>query len=439
MTEKRSFGMSPFGKKVLIIQAAALSHEAARGLDIGLDFQAGQSVFPAVTCTVQASFRTAALPAAHGMIANGRYDRTLRRVSLWEQSSALVAGHSLWREFRRAGGTVAQLFCQQSLGGESDILLSPAPIHKSHGGMIEDCYCRPEGLYRKLCSSIGRPFRLHQYWGPLASAKVGDWIAAATAEILADPTLAPGVCVTYLPSLDYDFQRYGPHHARSRRALETLQGQLRALLAAAQKSGYETVIFGDYAIVDCSGAAVLPNRILHEHGLMKARNVKGRLYADFHASRALALVDHEVAHIHVAAPPDIAPVREILLAADGVERVLDAAAQAELGMRHANGGELVAVARSGRWFAYPWWTDIRNAPDYAGHVDIHNKPGFDPCELFFSWCPPGVCRDTSRIRGTHGRVGEGREIAIASTIPALAGSGGIVDLARGVRRYLESA
>ncbi len=431
--------MSASRKKVLIVQAAALSHDAARGLDLGLDFQAGQSVFPAVTCTVQASFRTASMPTAHGMIANGRYDRTLRRVSLWEQSSALVAGPSLWREFRRAGGTVAQFFWQQSLGGDVDILLTPAPIHKSHGGMIEDCYCRPEGLYRQLCRGIGRPFRLHQYWGPLASPRAGDWIAAATAEILADPVLAPGMCLTYLPSLDYDFQRYGPHHVKSRRAIKMLQGQLRVLLAAAQRTGYETVIFGDYAIAGCSGAAVLPNRILHEHGLMKTRNVKGRLYADFHASRALALVDHEVAHIHIADGADTAWVREILLAADGVDRVLDAAAQAELGMRHENGGELVAVARPGRWFAYPWWTDRRNAPDYAGHVDIHNKPGFDPCELFFSLFPPGVSRNTRRIRGTHGRIGEGREIAIASTIPALAGAGGIVELARGVKRWLESA
>ena len=431
--------MSLSKKKVLIVQAAALSHDVARGLDLGLDFQAGQSVFPAVTCTVQASFRTAAMPSMHGMIANGRYDRMLRRASLWEQSSALVAGPRLWQDFRRAGGTVAQLFWQQSLGGDTDILLTPAPIHKSHGGMIEDCYCRPEGLYRQLCSRIGRPFRLHQYWGPLASAKVGDWIAAATAEILADPDLAPGLCLTYLPSLDYDFQRYGPHHPKSRRAIDALQGQLRVLLAAAQRTGYETVIFGDYAIVDCSGAAVLPNRILYEHGLMKARNVKGRLYADFHASRALALVDHEVAHIHIADGVDIPRVREILLAADGVDRVLDAAAQAELGMRHENGGELVAVARPGRWFAYPWWTDRRNAPDYASHVDIHNKPGFDPCELFFSLFPPGVSQDTRRIGGTHGRIGEGREIAIASTIPALADAGGIVELARGVKRWLESA
>src|SRR5439155_3231564 len=39
------------------------------------------------------------------------------------------------------------------------------------------------------------------------------------------------------------------------------------------------------------------------------------------------------------------------------------------------------------WFAYPFWLDDRQAPDYAPTVDIHRKPGFDPCELFFN---PGL-------------------------------------------------
>ena len=35
------------------------------------------------------------------------------------------------------------------------------------------------------------------------------------------------------------------------------------------------------------------------------------------------------------------------------------------------------------WFAYPYWLDDRLAPDFARTVDIHRKPGYDPCELFF--------------------------------------------------------
>ena len=54
-----------------------------------------------------------------------------------------------------------------------------------------------------------------------------------------------------------------------------------------------------------------------------------------------------------------------------------------------------AVAKKGSWCSYEWWTDKREAPDFASHVDIHNKPGYDPKELFFF--NKGV------VRGTHGR------------------------------------
>ncbi len=405
------------GNKLLVVQAAALSHEVARGLNLdGIRFRPAQGVFPAVTCTAQASFRTGSLPAAHGMIANGLYHRSLRKVLFWEQSSALVTGPRIWEDFRRAGGKVAMLFWQQSMGEDVDILLTPAPIHKHHGGLVQDCYGKPDGLYADLCRRLGGTFKLHQYWGPAASAKAGDWIAAATAEIMADPALAPGLCLTYLPTLDYDFQRFGPSHAKSLPAIKKLRQQLVTLLAAAKRNAYEVVIFGDYAVTECPGGAAFLNRALADAGLLKTRDVRGRLYADLHASRAFAMVDHEVAHIYVADPADIPAVRQLVTGAAGVAEVLDAEAQSRAGLRHANSGELVAVAREGCWFAYPWWRNSAQAPDYASHIDIHNKPGFDPCELFLSLFPPGVSQDTGRIGGTHGRIGAGRETALASTV-----------------------
>ncbi|MBQ0031997.1 MAG: hypothetical protein KBT68_04260, partial [bacterium] len=53
------------------------------------------------------------------------------------------------------------------------------------------------------------------------------------------------------------------------------------------------------------------------------------------------------------------------------------------------------LAKPGSWCGYEWWTDKREAPDFASHVDIHNKPGYDPKELFFF--NKGV------VKGTHGR------------------------------------
>jgi hypothetical protein len=76
-------------------------------------------------------------------------------------------------------------------------------------------------------------------------------------------------------------------------------------------------------------------------------------------------------------------VHDILAALPGVARVYDGEARALLGLDHERSGDLIALAQPDAWFAYPFWLDDREAPDYARTVDIHRKPGYDPCELFF--------------------------------------------------------
>ena len=53
-----------------------------------------------------------------------------------------------------------------------------------------------------------------------------------------------------------------------------------------------------------------------------------------------------------------------------------------MGLDHVNAGDLVAVADADSWFTYYYWTDDRAEPDFARTVDIHRKPGYDPCEMF---------------------------------------------------------
>lgn len=426
--------------KLLIVQVAGLGHDFARTAveaPGGLTFRPTQSVFPAVTCAVQAGFRTASLPDRHGMIANGRFWRDLRRVMFWEQSAALVAGQRIWSNFRRRGGTVGLLFWQQSLGEDADVILSPAPIHKHHGGMIQDCYAQPPGLYERLCRAVGRPFRLRHYWGPLASPKAGDWIAAATAALLRSDPAAPDLCLTYLPTLDYDLQRFGPDHARARAAGAALARQLAQLAEAARQSGRDLLVFGDCAIGAVSRAA-FPNRALASAGLLATRNVRGMLYPDFHASRAFAMVDHEIGHVYVRDAADVDRARTALDAAEDVAEVVDRTRCADLAMNHPNSGELILVAEEGAWLAYPWWESKRQAPDYASHVDIHNKPGYDPCELFFGWSPMSVSQDTAKLGGSHGRIGRGREVAWAATFLHDAQPDRLIDLAALIRDHLEA-
>ena len=427
--------------KLLVVQVAGLGYELAQqhGLSCGGHaFQPMQTVFPAVTCPVQASFRTALPPGAHGVVSNGVYCRKLRRTAFWEQSSALVEGPRIWEAFRQRGRKTALLFWQQSMGDSADIILSPAPIHKHHGGMIEDCYSKPAGLYERLCGHVGRPFRLAHYWGPFASAKSSQWIAEATVALLETPELAPDLCLTYLPVLDYDLQRYGPKHAAADRAVEALRAQLALLDAAAQRTGYELLVFGDYAITACPKGAVFPNRALLEAGFLSVRRVGGRQYVDLNESRAFAMCDHEAAHVYVRQASDMPAVRALLAACPGVAAVMAADEQAGMGVAHAQSGELVMLAEEGRWLAYPWWRQRAEAPEYAGHVDIHSKPGYDPCELFLGWPPGSVSLNTDRVRGTHGRAGAERKTCWAST--AISGNiATVVDLAARVRDWLEHA
>ena len=427
-------------KKLVVVQVAALGRELVEANGFtewqGLTFRPLEPVFPALTCTAQASFRTASLPSEHGMVGNGFFFRDLMRPLFWEQSTRLVTGPRIWSSFSSKGGRTAMLFWQQSMGESADAILSPAPIHRHHGGLIQSCYSKPRDLYGRVREAVGRDFNLMHYWGPMASVKSSEWIADATAAALGDAGSAPDLCLTYLPALDYDLQRHGPDSPKARAAVRVVFDELGRILDAAKASGHEVVIFGDYAIGRCDKGVVLPNLALRKAGLFAFREIGGAAYPDFYLSDAFAVVDHEIAHVHVNNPDARGRVAELLGGMDGVEKVLDEDEQRESGIAHERSGDLVAVASNGHWFAYPWWEDDSEAPGYARHVDIHNKPGYDPCELFFGWPPGTVSRNTTRIKGSHGRTGPGREACWAATCSLADEPDSIPGLAVTVRNWL---
>ncbi len=426
-------------KKLLVVQLAAFGANMAARMKQrpgGLTFRSLASAFPAVTCTAQASFRTGARPDQHGMIANGVYHDRLKKILFWEQAASLVDGPRIWDDFRARGGTVGIMFWQQSLGESADVIVSPRPIHKHSGGMIQDVYTKPQSLYDQLCDRVGRRFNLMHYWGPLASRKSSEWIVDAVYAVMNMADLAPDVLLTYLPHMDYDLQRYGTEHAKVDCAIRQLEGFLGRLYEAAQSNGYDLLIVGDYAIQNVEQGALFPNGALRNADLFFTQNVRGMAYPDFFASKAFAMVDHEVAHVYVPDRGILERARAVVSDIRGVDQVLDRKAQKEWGLDHPNSGDLVLVAEDGYWFAYPWWTDRAEAPDFASHVDIHNKPGFDPCELFFGWPPGSVSMDTSKVKGSHGRIGPGRDVAWAGTVDFPEEPDDIAGLGRAVGDWL---
>jgi predicted AlkP superfamily pyrophosphatase or phosphodiesterase len=425
----------PRPSKLLVVDIAALGWNLASKLP---EFAPAQTFFPAVTSVFQACFRTAALPAAHGLVSNGLFFKDLRKVLFWEQSAALVEGPRIWEEFRARGKKVGMMFWQQSMGEDVDLVVTPAPIHKHSGGMIQACYTQPASLEQRLNEAVGRPFNLMNYWGPLANHKSSDWVVDATCAVVGMPDLAPDLLLTYIPHLDYDLQRHGPAGASAQKALDLLLGYLTRIKAACKEHGYEWLFIGDYAIEPVKRGAIFPNRALREAGLFTVRDIRDMAYTDFFKSRAFAVVDHQVAHVYCRDAESTAAAQAVLEQLPGIEEVLDGEAQAARGLAHERSGELIIVAEAGAWFAYPWF-EKGEAPDYASHVDIHNKPGYDPCELYFGWPPGSVSFNTQKIHGSHGSVGPGYEIAWSSSLPLEKKPETAMDLAVATRAWMNAS
>jgi type I phosphodiesterase/nucleotide pyrophosphatase len=153
------------------------------------------------------------------------------------------------------------------------------------------------------------------------------------------------------------------------------------LLEAAKEAGAKVWIVSEYGHCQVSRAVYL-NRELRKAGLLSVRLGPFGEQLDTFNSKAIAVCDHQVAHIYVPAAGDRARVRDLLSALPGVARVLEGDERAEYHLIHPRSGELIVLSAPDAWFAYPFWLDDNFAPDYARTVAIHHKPGYDPCELF---------------------------------------------------------
>ncbi|MFM9000523.1 MAG: alkaline phosphatase family protein [Opitutia bacterium] len=382
--------------------------------------------FPAVTCTAQSDYLTGRRPVDHGIVGNGWYDRTLSEVHFWKQSNRAVLVPKVWHELhaRDARLKVANLVWWDNMGTDADIAVTPRPVYKADGAKIFDIASYPQRLKPALKAALGE-FPFPSFWGPRAGLPSSRWIAGCARWI--EEHERPDLSLVYLPHLDYDLQRFGPADPRSyaaRRDIDALVGDLADFL---ESRGVEVLIVSEYAITAVDRAVPL-NKVLRDRGWLELKSEDGCLTLDTFASKAFAVVDHQVAHVVVLDRSVREAVGEALRATPGVGEVLDAAGQEAAGVRHARSGDFVVVADARSWFSYYWWDEGQGDPDYARTVDIHRKPGYDPCELFidpklslpalrvawfllkkklgFRALLEVVPQDASLVKGSHGRVPE---------------------------------
>lgn len=380
-----------------------------------------QPLIPAVTCTAQATYLTGKLPAEHGIVANGWYFRELNEVWLWRQSNRLIQAPKVWdmaRE-RNPDFTCANSFWWYAMATEADITLTPRPLYCADGRKLPDCYSYPLNIRDELTQALGT-FPLFQFWGPATHIKSSEWIADAAIHV--EQQYQPQLQLIYLPHLDYCLQRLGPDGdiAPDLRDIDRVVGKL---LDFYQARGHRIMVLSEYGIVPVQNA-VHPNRILRAANMLSLKVDLGREYLDFSNCTAFAMSDHQICHIYVQDLSRLEDIRRLFANQPGIARVLDDEGKRELGLDHERSGELVLLAEEDSWFTYYYWNDESAAPDFANCVEIHKKPGYDPCELFlnpqlrfpklavatrilkkllgFRYVMDVIATDPSLVKGAHG-------------------------------------
>jgi predicted AlkP superfamily pyrophosphatase or phosphodiesterase len=331
-----------------------------------------EPVLPAVTCTAQATYLTGRLPRDHGAVANGWYDREYAEHRFWKQPEQLMQGEKLWEALRRVDPqfTCAKLFWWFNMYSTADISITPRPLYPADGRKVFDIHTQPMPLRDRIKKDLG-PFPFRSFWGPGSDIKSSIWIAESAKWI--EEKHWPGLSLVYLPHLDYNLQRVGLDMEKIRFDLRQIDNVVGDLIRFYETRNIKVVLLSEYGITNVEQPVHL-NRVFRERGWLSIKDELGRETLDLGGSKAFAIADHQIAHVYVNDPAILPKVRALLESTGGIDEIRP--------QNHPRSGDLIAIAKPNAWFTYYHWTDDAKAPDFARTIDIHRKPGYDPCELF---------------------------------------------------------
>lgn len=359
------------------------------------------SPLPAVTCTSQATMLTGLSPREHGIVGNGWFFRDTQEIRFWQQANSLIAGDKLYDRYE-----TAKMFWWYNQSSGVKYSATPKPHYGCDGSKVFDIL---DFTGCDLTKRLG-PFPFFSFWGPNAGLPSSAWIAEATAVVMREKQ--PQLTLAYLPHLDYDFQRLPNHEPARVSEVDRCAGKI---IAAANEIDAQVVVVSEYGLVPVSRPVHI-NRILREANLMTVRRGPFGDVMIPGECAAFAVADHQLAHVYVRDHQQIETVRKLLESTPGIASVVD---PGDIELDHPRSGELIALAESDAWFTYYYWLDDAFAPDFAATVDIHRKPGYDPCELFMTSKPRAMMRvlqkklgfrykmdviplDATLVQGSHG-------------------------------------
>ena len=375
-------------KRICIIDIAGLSRRlVARGSGLWVDSLvpaadgAMRPTLPAVAASVQASMTTGRDPGQHGVVAGGVFRRQSKHLSLAERSNTLLSKKRFWHaRDLPASPAVALVFWSNPLAGGGDIVL---------GASTYACCCgkvshQPAGLYDRLTETCGA-FDCDSISGPTASWRGAEWIATAAGEIWRSDR--PDLMWVYLPGVDFELVRGGvvDNTASAGEALGAVDKWAQQLASVVCGDGGEVVVVSDGGYSDVSLTAC-PNLALRDAGLLSVKETPDGMEVDIEASDAIALVDHQFAHLYCVDEAAADRAAAALADMEGIDAILPRSEVFCPGLGHDRAGERVAIAQPGAWFAPRWRRSDEAGPRPA--------LGYDPS---------GIGVDESAVRASRGR------------------------------------
>ncbi|MBF0198154.1 MAG: alkaline phosphatase family protein [Planctomycetes bacterium] len=390
-------------KRVCVINVVGLTEELlvhAPNLRALGQAKPWRAPLPAVTCTAQATMLTGCSPKKHGIVANGWCYPETQEVRFWQQSYQLLEAEPFY-----CNRKTASLFWWFALGAPIESRVLPRPHYGCDGSKAFDII---DTTSCALQENLG-PFPFFSFWGPNAGLPSSTWIAEASALVMRKEK--PEITLVYLPHLDYDYQRFGPGNVDRVKEVDECAAKV---VAAAQDINAEVIVVSEYGLVDVDQPVYL-NRELRKQGWLNVRPGPFGERLQPQSSHAFAVCDHQLAHLYVRG----LKLDELAAYVENIPGVSRVCRPEELALNHRRSGDLIVLSEQNAWFAYPYWLENQSQPDFHATIDIHNKPGYDPCELFLGskaklfWrllqkkcglrVPMDIINtDAKQVRGSHG-------------------------------------
>ena len=375
-------------KRICIIDIAGLSRRLLAGqsglwVDSIVPAAGGgmRPTLPAIAASVQASMTTGREPGQHGVVAGGVFRRQSKDLSFAERSNTLLSKKRFWHaRDLPATPSVALVFWSNPLAGGGDIVLG-AGTYACCGGRVSH---QPAGLYDRLAETCGA-FDCDSLSGSTASWRGAEWIASAAAEIWRSDR--PDLMWVCLPGVDFELVRGGvvDNTASAGDALVAVDQWASQLANIVCGDGGEVVVVSDGGYSDVTLAAC-PNLALRDAGFLRVKETPDGTRVDIEASDAIALVDHQFAHLYCVDESAADRASDALAGLDGIDAILPRSEVFCSGLGHDRAGERVAVARGDAWFAPRWQRGDEDGPSAA-----------------LGWDPSALGVNESAVRASRGR------------------------------------